>query len=75
MNELTVSLKVPKEAADAVLKSIKPEIDADIHERTDISLTYDKELILRIEAKDLHAMRAAANTYIRWLDMCLKLAK
>ena len=75
MNELTVSLKVPKESADAVLRSIRPEIEADIHERTDISLAYDKELVLRISAKDLHAMRAAANTYIRWLDMCLKLAK
>jgi len=75
MNELTVNLKVSKESADAILRSIRPEIEADIHERTHISLAYDGELILTITAKDLHAMRAAANTYIRWLDMCMKLVK
>jgi tRNA threonylcarbamoyladenosine modification (KEOPS) complex Pcc1 subunit len=75
MNELTVRLKIDEDAAKACLSSILPEIDADTHERTNITLKYDKELILHISAKDLHAMRAAANTYIRWLDMCVKIAK
>lgn len=75
MNALTVNIKVSEDAAKACLKAILPEIEADMHERTRITLAYDRELILRIEAKDLHAMRSAANTYIRWLDMCVKLAK
>jgi len=73
MNELLVSLKVKPEVARVCLDSIKPEIDADMHGRSTVELSYDKELVLRISAKDLHAMRAAANTYIRWLDMCVKL--
>jgi tRNA threonylcarbamoyladenosine modification (KEOPS) complex Pcc1 subunit len=75
MNELVVRLQIPQEAAEACLNSIKPEVESDIHERSSVELKYDGELILRITAGDLHALRAAANTYIRWLDMCLKLVK
>ena len=75
MNELTVRLQVSEAAAKACLGSILPEIGSDLHERTTIKLAYERELILSITATDLHAMRAASNTYIRWLDMCVKLAK
>ncbi|MFH1055956.1 MAG: KEOPS complex subunit Pcc1 [Candidatus Altiarchaeota archaeon] len=75
MNEFTVSIKVSEDVAKACLKSIKPEIDSDTYGRSKVELKYDGELTLRIEAKDLHALRAAANTYLRWLDMCIKLAK
>ena len=74
MNELKVRLPVSGGKAEAVLASIKPEIDSELHDRSKVQLNYDKELILHITAKDLSAMRAAANTYIRWLDMSLKLA-
>lgn len=74
MNELTVRHPAQRDKAEAVLASIKPEIDSELHERSTVELTYDKDLILHITAKDLSAMRAAANTYLRWLDMTLKLA-
>jgi tRNA threonylcarbamoyladenosine modification (KEOPS) complex Pcc1 subunit len=75
MNELTVTLDVQKDVASSILKSMRPEIDSDIHGRSSISLAYDTALVLHISSQDLHALRAAANTYIRWLDMCVKLAK
>jgi tRNA threonylcarbamoyladenosine modification (KEOPS) complex Pcc1 subunit len=76
MNESILSLKVPSDAASACLNSIKPEIDSDVHGRSIVELRADGEgLLLRITANDLHAMRAGVNTYVRWLDMCLKLAK
>ena len=76
MNELTVRLQAPGEVAAATLESIKPEINAEIHGRSTVDLRYEGgELILHVSAKDLHAMRAAANTYIRWLDMCAKLTE
>lgn len=75
MNELTVRIRVPREAGAAILDSIKPELDLDTHGRSAVELTYDRELTLHITAKDLHALRAATNTYLRWLDMCLKLTK
>jgi tRNA threonylcarbamoyladenosine modification (KEOPS) complex Pcc1 subunit len=75
MNEITVSIKVQSDAARTVLNSIRPEIESDEYGRSKVELSYEKELILKITSPDLHAMRAAANTYLRWLDMCLKLAK
>jgi tRNA threonylcarbamoyladenosine modification (KEOPS) complex Pcc1 subunit len=75
MNELTVSVQVPEETAKAILKSILPEIDSDGYGRSKVELTYNKELILKISSPDLHALRAAANTYLRWLGMCVKLAE
>ena len=74
--ELTVRLQVPAEVAEATLNSIHPEIESDLHERSSVELKYEgQELVLHIKAKDLHAMRAAANTYVRWLDMCTKLTQ
>jgi len=75
MNELTVFLDVPEEVAKTIISSIRPEIDSDAHARSTVEMKYDKGLVLYITAGDLHALRAAANTYVRWLDMCVKLAK
>jgi len=74
MNELVVRLQVPREAAEACLESIKPELGFGVRERSSAELSYDGELMLRVRARDIHALRAAVNTYLRWLDMCLKLA-
>ncbi len=74
-NELAVELDVPRDVAEACLESIRPEIDADVHTRSEVTLKYDGRLTLLIRARDLHALRAAANTYFRWLDMCLKIAR
>jgi len=73
-NHLTVRLNVPENVAKTVVSSILPEIDSDSYGRSDVRLSYDGALILDISSPDLHALRAAANTYLRWLDMCLKLA-
>ena len=75
MNELTLQVEATAEVAQACINSIKPELDQDIHGRSNVEITYDKKLTLHISAKDLHALRAATNTYLRWLDMCVKLAK
>ena len=73
MNELVVSVKVHNGIGRACIGSIAPEMLSDMHERSKVELSYGRELVLRITAKDLPAMRAAANTYIRWLDMCTRL--
>ncbi len=47
-----------------------------IHSRMvalDRYLIYSNHLELRIEAKDLNALRAALNTHLRWIDTSLKL--
>jgi len=75
MNELVVRVQAPDRQAEACLKSLGPELDSAVYERSSAELSYDGELVLRIKARDIHALRAAANTYLRWLDMCLKLAE
>jgi tRNA threonylcarbamoyladenosine modification (KEOPS) complex Pcc1 subunit len=30
---------------------------------------------LKVESDDLHALRAAANTYLRWVIMCNEIAR
>ncbi len=73
MNSLTVEVEADKKRAETILASILPEIEADIHERSSVGISYDGRIRLTITAKDLTAMRAAANTYVRWLDMCMKI--
>jgi tRNA threonylcarbamoyladenosine modification (KEOPS) complex Pcc1 subunit len=75
MNELSVRIQVPRVRAEACLASIRPELEAGAHDRSTVELSYDGELILDVTARDLHAMRAAVNTYLRWVDMCLKLTE
>ena len=71
MNELLVTLELPKETAETCIKSIRPEAENDIHERSQVELHYGGGLlVLRITATDLTAMRAALNTYLRWIIMC-----
>ncbi len=73
MNEFLFTVEATPEVAEAVLKSLTPELEENTHERSKVKLTYDGELTLHITSDDLHSMRAAVNTYLRWLDMILKL--
>jgi|GEM_PF-1265289 len=74
MNSLTVEIDAGEEKARAVISAIHCELESDTHERSTVKIDYDGKLVLSIEAADLAAMRAAANTYLRFVDMCMKLA-
>lgn len=71
MNELIIKLEIPKDIADTCCKSI--EIETDMFNRSKIDLNYNGCLKIRIKSKDLHALRAALNTYLRWIIMCCDL--
>jgi tRNA threonylcarbamoyladenosine modification (KEOPS) complex Pcc1 subunit len=73
MNELIFTVEASPEAAEAVLKSVAPELSENARERSKAELSYDGGLSLHITSDDLHSMRAAVNTYLRWLDMALNL--
>ncbi|MDD5111063.1 MAG: KEOPS complex subunit Pcc1 [Candidatus Altiarchaeota archaeon] len=46
------------------------------HERSKTTVSAEGEfLILRISAPDLHALRAAVNTYVKWIAMCGQLSE
>lgn len=73
MNELIIKLEIPKTIADASCKSIGIETNHVLN-RSSVDLNYEDDFLgIRIKANDLHALRAALNTYLRWIIMCYDL--
>ena len=55
--------------------SLSPELGEKIP-RTKISVeTHEQEIVVRIEADDHNALRAALNSYIRWMNVAEETAK
>lgn len=76
MNILEMNFKLEENIGKICEKAIS--LEAKTHEmpRSSVSIFYSKkDEILRIiiKSKDLSAMRAAMNTYLRWLILCCKL--
>lgn len=64
-----------EEEAKIIFESLKPEIKHKIP-KTDIKISLEKNsLNLKIETKDLNSLRAACNSYLRWVDTALKVKK
>lgn len=54
---------------NAILDALKPEADAPITRRSKVNLTRQGLfVILNFEAEDVVALRAALNSYLRWID-------
>lgn len=71
MNELRVEFEIKREKAEILAKSMTCEAASEPQMRSDVKLlASEKGLTLTINSKDLHSMRAAINTYMRWLSMC-----
>ncbi|MCX6695860.1 MAG: KEOPS complex subunit Pcc1 [Candidatus Altiarchaeota archaeon] len=71
MNTLEVEFKIPEEKARVILDSVNIEAEKDFHSRSKVRFNYSHgKFIMRVEASDLSAMRAAVNTYLRWIIMC-----
>ncbi len=52
---------------DNVLRSLHPEVEEGMN-RVDVEILTDLPGI-KIEAKDSRALRAAVNSYLRWIDI------
>ncbi|MFW6041016.1 MAG: KEOPS complex subunit Pcc1 [Thermoplasmatota archaeon] len=53
------------------LKSLVPEAEEGM-KRVEVSLSYEPPKII-INAEDIRALRAALNSYLRWLDVSEKI--
>ena len=65
-----VRQKFPSEKRlEIVFKALKPEVDkpATIHSRAKLEKE-DNFLVLKVEARDAVALRAALNAYLRWIN-------
>lgn len=76
MNVFEASFTMPGGKASVIAESLRPESTVASHERSKTTVNTDgDQLKLRIEAPDLHALRAAVNTYLKWVMMCDRLSQ
>ena len=68
-----VRLKFPSEKRlETVFKALKPEVDKPATMRSRAKLEKDDNfLVLKVEARDTVALRAALNAYLRWINSTL----
>lgn len=58
---------------DALVNALKPELNKQITTRSHTTLTKDNLfLVLHVEANDTVALRAALNSYLRWINTTIK---
>lgn len=56
----------------ALMKALTPEVQRQIGTRSKTTLSTETQvLVLRIEAEDTVALRAALNAYLRWINSTL----
>lgn len=71
-----MDFKIKEDIGKICEKAISLESKTHEMSRSSVSIFYskkDKILKIIIKSKDLSAMRAAMNTYLRWLIICCKL--
>ncbi|MFZ0965175.1 MAG: KEOPS complex subunit Pcc1 [Candidatus Bathyarchaeia archaeon] len=73
MSSAIVRLKFPsEEGLEIVFKALKPEVDKPATMRSRAKLEKDDNfLVLKVEARDTVALRAALNAYLRWINSTL----
>lgn len=73
MNTLSIRLKMPEQEALTCRDAVNMEAHSQSLSRSSVNLYYSRssgELVVDIKAEDLTALRAALNTYLRWVLMC-----
>ena len=70
----SVSIEVDGNLVKVLAKSLQPEVESPSSSRSRVSLEpSDGRLELRISASDVTALRAAVNSYLRWVDSIINL--
>ena len=64
---ITCNIKVELKNPNIVLKALKPDVEQTARFEVELQ-ALQKHLNLKIKAKDLNAMRAAVNSYLRLIN-------
>lgn len=73
--EFVLEMDTPEEAR-IIFNSIKPEIDFEQNERSKTDIRLDSnEIFINIESRDVVSLRASINSYVRWINLSLKILK
>ncbi len=73
----TVRLRLSSEKQLAtILKSLEPEANRPINMRAKVVMEQDGDfVVLKVEATDAVALRAALNAYLRWIGSTMRVLK
>ena len=72
---LRATLKVRTSHAQTILASISPEAGREIPRTRILAEAGPDQVVLKVEATDLAAMRAALNSYLRWMQIAEEMSK
>jgi len=68
----TVQIEVPEGISVLIDESLAPEVERPTSERSKVNVSVgDGMVTLSIEASDVAALRAAINSYLRWVGAIL----
>jgi len=66
---LSATLTISGDRSGIIFGAISPEAGREIPRTKVAAVLADDQVELRIEAKDLSALRAALNSYLRWIKI------
>jgi len=72
----TVQIKFKPELGKVMNKALKPEIESQFSDRTKVSMEQKSSgLKMTFKASDIVALRAAVNSYLRWIQGILNIVE
>jgi tRNA threonylcarbamoyladenosine modification (KEOPS) complex Pcc1 subunit len=73
----SIRLKFPsRKQLETVQAALLPEVDKPSSSRTHVTLTTEEDcLLLNVEADDTVALRAALNSYLRWVNSLINVVE
>jgi tRNA threonylcarbamoyladenosine modification (KEOPS) complex Pcc1 subunit len=67
--EAKILVVTPCGVIDIIIKSLRPELESNISDRSKVLIeASERGLILKVEAEDVTALRAAVNSYLYWIN-------
>ena len=70
MQELVIEEKIPRDRVERIFRALSVESGREIP-RTKVKIECGNSLKIKIIAEDVHALRAAMNSYLRWLQLAI----
>jgi tRNA threonylcarbamoyladenosine modification (KEOPS) complex Pcc1 subunit len=67
-----ITIDMPGDLVDVIEGSLVPEVERPTSERSNVDVVArEGKLVIRIKASDVAALRAAVNSYLRWVGAIL----
>ncbi|HUW43086.1 MAG TPA: KEOPS complex subunit Pcc1 [Thermoplasmata archaeon] len=73
MHKATIVLEHPK--ATVIEKTIRPESAVEIPRTSVMISRHEDKVKIDIESGDVNGLRAAVNSYLRWMEMAAKISE